>query len=197
MNFYFDKTGIEYYKNNSQKIRVMSEHWVENNIFCPCCGNSHIIKLENNKPAADFQCDNCKEVYELKSKKGKMGKKISDGAYLTMIERIKSIDNPNLFLLNYSSDCNMFHIVDPLYLPIKDLVETINSVGINMLPVSDTLMNDIINGMLTNDDRKQAVSGIIQDLNKERRLIYTSLVKPSFAFTVNYLKSCRFSLEKN
>jgi len=100
-------------------------------------------------------------------------------------------------ILNYSSDCNMFHIVDPLYLPIKDLVETINSVGINMLPVSDTLMNDIINGMLTNDDRKQAVSGIIQDLNKERRLIYTSLVKPSFAFTVNYLKSCRFSLEKN
>lgn len=100
-------------------------------------------------------------------------------------------------ILNHSSDCNMFHIVDPLYIPIKDLVQTINSVGINLLPVSDTLMNDIINGMLTNDDRKQAVSGIIQDLNKERKLIYTSLVKPSFTFTSNYLKSCRFSLEKN
>ncbi|MFG6379555.1 MAG: restriction endonuclease [Lachnospiraceae bacterium] len=124
MNFYFDKTGIGYYKNNSQKIRVMSEHWVENNIFCPCCGNSHIIKLENNKPAADFQCDNCKEVYELKSKKGKMGKKISDGAYLTMIERIKSIDNPNLFLLNYSSDLQVTNLlVIPKFFFVADTIE--------------------------------------------------------------------------
>lgn len=105
--------------------------------------------------------------------------------------------NAIIRILNYSSDCNMFHIVNPLYIPIKDLVGTINSVGLSLLPVSDTLMNDIINGMLTNDDRKQSVSGIIQDLNRERKLIYTSSVKLGFAFTENYLKNCRFPLEEN
>lgn len=69
MDFYFDKTIAKGYKSNAQKIRVMSEHWVENNIFCPCCGKPHTTSLDNNKPVADFQCDNCGEIYELKSKK--------------------------------------------------------------------------------------------------------------------------------
>lgn len=131
MNFYFDKTGIECYKSNTQKIRVMSEHWVENNVFCPCCGNPQIIKLKNNRPVADFQCDNCKEIYELKSKKGKMGRKISDGAYLTMIERIKSIDNPNLFILNYSLDLQVTNLlVIPKFFFVIDIIEKRNPLSL-------------------------------------------------------------------
>lgn len=105
--------------------------------------------------------------------------------------------NAIIKILNHSSDCNMFHLVDPLYIPIQELVQTMNSMGADMIPVSNTLMNDIINGMLTNDDRKQAVSGIIQDLNKDKKLIYTSAIKLSFAFTESYLKNCRFPLEEN
>lgn len=75
------------------------------NIFCPCCGQPHIHKLDNNKPVADFECKckRCGETFELKSKKGKIGKKISDGAYGTMIERITSTDNSDLFILKYTS----------------------------------------------------------------------------------------------
>lgn len=50
---------------------------------------------------ADFYCSSCKEDYELKSKKNSMGKKIVDGAYSTMIERLQSSQNPNFFFLNY------------------------------------------------------------------------------------------------
>lgn len=90
MNLHFDESVGEQYKSKSQKIRVMSEDWISRNMFCPCCGNPHINHLKNNQPVADMQCDNCGEIFELKSKKGKLGKKINDGTYKTMIDRITS-----------------------------------------------------------------------------------------------------------
>lgn len=122
MNFYFDKCLAEKYKSNSQKIRVMSENWVGKNIFCPICGNPHICNLNNNMPVADLQCDNCGEIYELKSKQGKVGNKINDGAYSTMIERINSSSNPNLFIMNYSAD---YQVTDLLLVPKFFFVESI------------------------------------------------------------------------
>lgn len=102
MNFNFDISLAENYKSNSQKIRVMSENWVGKNIFCPICGNPHISNLDNNMPVADLQCDNCGEIYELKSKQGKIGNKINDRAYATMLERINSSSYPDLFIMSYS-----------------------------------------------------------------------------------------------
>lgn len=76
------------YKNNSQIIRVITEKWVSDKAFCPNCGNT-LTDFENNKPVADFFCDKCHEEFELKSKEGLLGKKIVDGAYETMIQRLK------------------------------------------------------------------------------------------------------------
>ena len=99
-------------------------------------------------------------------------------------------------ILNHSSDCNVFHIMNTMLLPTPDLINTMNSIGIDIIPVSDTLMYDIINGMLSNDDRKNAVSGIIQDLNKDKKLIYTSGTRLDFDFTEKYLKECGFKWKK-
>ena len=107
MDFAFDKSLVEGYKSESQRIRVMSETWVGKNIFCPVCGNPHICNLGNNMPVADLVCDNCGEIFELKSKQGKIGNKIVDGAYATMIERINSLTNPDLFILNYSKNLDI------------------------------------------------------------------------------------------
>ncbi len=68
----------------------MSEEWVSENIFCPCCGNPHVSRQQNNNPVGDFICNECGEEFELKSKEQHFGKKITDGAYATMIERITS-----------------------------------------------------------------------------------------------------------
>lgn len=89
------------YKSSSQKVKAMTESWVDDEIFCPNCGVD-IENYENNKPVADFYCPNCSEDYELKSKKDKMGNMILDGAYGTMIERLQSDNNPNFFFLNYN-----------------------------------------------------------------------------------------------
>lgn len=125
MNLQLDANlGISY-NNNSQKIRVMTEGWFENNLFCPYCGNEHISKFENNRPVADFYCETCKNQFELKSKNGKISNKINDGAYSTMIERINSNVNPNLFCLSYSKETFMVKdlIFIPKYFFIPDIIE--------------------------------------------------------------------------
>lgn len=102
MNLAFDLSLASAYQNNSQITRILTESWVGENIFCPSCGNT-VSNYENNRPVADFYCPSCKEDYELKSKKNSMGKKIVDGAYSTMIERLSSSQNPNFFFLNYDA----------------------------------------------------------------------------------------------
>lgn len=102
MNLKLDESLAVDYKSASQKIRVMSERWLTQNLFCPCCGNEHVDKMQNNSPVADVYCSTCGEVFELKSKRNRIGAKIPDGAYRTMIERITSNANPQLFIMQYS-----------------------------------------------------------------------------------------------
>jgi len=91
----------------------------------------------------------------------------------------------------------MFHIMDPKLLAIPELVNTGAEMGMELLPVTDQMMTDIITGILNDEERKDIVSGIIQDLNKDKKLVYTSAIRLNTKFTENYLKNCRFPLEKN
>ena len=123
MLMYFNQNLALDYHSNSQKIRVMSENWVVDNIYCVRCGNK-LKHFENNKPVGDMYCNSCKEEFELKSNKAKMGKIIVDGAYSTMIEKIENDDIPNLFYLNYS--VNDFKVNNLLIIPkhffTKDII---------------------------------------------------------------------------
>jgi type II restriction enzyme len=113
------------YKSASQLARYWTERWVQEQVYCVSCGRPSITKYENNRPVADFHCGNCKEEYELKSQKGKFGRKIVDGAYRTMCERLASNDNPNFMLLNYdlkaAAVSNLFVI--PKHFFVSDIIE--------------------------------------------------------------------------
>ena len=102
LNLQMDGRSAEQYSSNTQKIRVITEAWVNENMFCPYCGNQYISHFENNRPVADFFCPSCSEEYELKSKSASISNKVNDGAYNTMIERITSINNPNFFFMHYN-----------------------------------------------------------------------------------------------
>jgi len=114
MKTFFNTKIADSYNSASQKIRVLTEDWVDNEIFCPNCG-TNIENYENNRPVADFYCPKCNEEYELKSKKDGMTKKIVDGAYSKMIERLNSSNNPNFFFLNYSP--TKFEVLNFLIIP--------------------------------------------------------------------------------
>lgn len=94
-------------------------------MFCPRCGNLHIKHFENNRPVADFFCPSCNNEYELKSKNGVLGRKINDGAYKTMIDRITSNNNPDFFFMTYSQ--KELKVRDFLFVPkhffVPDIIE--------------------------------------------------------------------------
>lgn len=122
---------------SSQKVRVMTEAWTARNIFCPACGHS-LSPLKANLPVADLECTSCAQQYELKSKAGAFGKKIVDGAYATMMQRLNDDNAPNLLLLSYQkasfSPIGFFAIPSRFFRPIsiekrKPLAETARRAG--------------------------------------------------------------------
>ena len=104
MNLYFDQRLAKNYRSKSQIIRVLSEAWVKENSYCTNCSAQSLAEFANNKPVADFYCENCNEQYELKSKKAKLSNIVNDGAYKMMIERINSDNNPSFFFLTYPKE---------------------------------------------------------------------------------------------
>lgn len=123
MELYLKKELAVGYSNNSQIARIITESWVKNEIYCPICGKG-IKAYENNKPVADFYCEKCVEDFELKSKKGKIGKKITAGAYSKIIERINSIQKPHFLFMGYldSLFVNDFFVV-PKYFFVPEIIE--------------------------------------------------------------------------
>jgi len=115
MDLQFNTKLFDNYNSTSQKIRVATEDWVNQSIYCPNCGNVNITEQPNNRPVSDFVCADCKEEYELKSKKDALGLKIVDGAYDTMIGRLQSANNPNFFFLNY--DTHTYSVKNFLVIP--------------------------------------------------------------------------------
>lgn len=125
MNLKIDNRTIGNYHSGTQIARVLTENWVNQNMYCPRCGNLHIKHFENNRPVADFYCPSCNNEYELKSKNGTLGHKITDGAYDTMIERITSNNNPDFFFMSYSK--TVLEVIDFILIPkhffVPDIVE--------------------------------------------------------------------------
>jgi type II restriction enzyme len=104
MDLSFDPQLANLYKSPTQRIRILSEHWVSQQLYCPSCGCDNVIRYSNNSRVADFYCAVCGENYELKSqKKGRFDRKVVDGAYGTMMERLAGAGVPNLLLLGYES----------------------------------------------------------------------------------------------
>ncbi len=145
MDLTFNSSLANNYHSTSQIVRVLTENWALNNLFCPRCGNANVLHFENNKPVADFYCPVCASEYELKSKNGNIHKKITDGAYDTMIQRITSNNNPDLFCLSYTKDRrgvnNLIFIPKHFFTPeiiekrkpLKDTARRAGWVGCNIL----------------------------------------------------------------
>jgi type II restriction enzyme len=109
MDLSFHARLADSYRSPSQRIRVLSEHWVGSQTYCPNCGSPHVTPYPNNSRLADFYCPSCDERYELKSQK--RAYKVVDGSYPAMIDRLAGGQNPNFILLAY----------DPYLLAVRSL----------------------------------------------------------------------------
>lgn len=100
-------------------------------------------------------------------------------------------------ILNFESPCNIFHIYNTNLLPIKLLVDTLREdLQINLIPLPNKLLKDVINGILSDNERKDILSGIIYDLDNNKNLIYTSRIRLNSDFTEKYLDRIGFHWKK-
>jgi type II restriction enzyme len=102
------------YESGSQRARVWTEQWAGRWLYCPNCG-AKINRFAANAPVADFYCSSCSEQFELKAQKGALKKKIVDGAFRTMSQRLIAEDNPNLVVMSY--DVARLRVTDVLLVP--------------------------------------------------------------------------------
>jgi type II restriction enzyme len=107
------------YDSPSQRAKHVTEDWVQSQLYCLRCGKS---KLEYpNQPVLDFECSNCKEQYELKSKKAGFGSRVLNSAYEKKIEKIRDHQNPSFLFLEYDRPSwtvvNLFALPRHLFFP--------------------------------------------------------------------------------
>lgn len=96
-------------------------------------------------------------------------------------------------ILEYSSPCNVFHIYNPNLIPATLLYNTLLDRGFEMIPVTDELMSYIITGILEDNKKKDIISGIIQDIDKNKKFTYTSKVRLDCDFTNKFLNKVGFN----
>jgi type II restriction enzyme len=91
------------FSSPSQRARVLTEDWFERNMYCPNCPNTSLRKSPNNLMVVDFQCERCGSEYQVKSKKGTLGRKLRDAAFQPMMDRILANRSPHFAFLQYNS----------------------------------------------------------------------------------------------
>ena len=123
MNLQMNLSLARGYTSKSQIAKVLTENWLANESYCPSC-LSLLSQAKANSRVLDFVCSNCSNQFELKSKKGVLGRKISDGAYSAMIDRLTDSNSPHFFFLNYSTDFKVRNLVAvPSYFLQPSLIE--------------------------------------------------------------------------
>jgi type II restriction enzyme len=89
------------YKSFSQRARVLTETWVQENLYCPACPSDNLNPTPKGKRVIDFTCPSCDEPYQLKSQSHPFGDRVMDSAYEPKIEAIRIGSIPNFLFLRY------------------------------------------------------------------------------------------------
>lgn len=94
-----DMSVADGYTSESQKSRVLSEAWFLSNGYCLACDSDRLTATRANTKATDFICPSCRQSYELKATRHRLGRTIVDGAYEPLMNRILDGTAPTLMML--------------------------------------------------------------------------------------------------
>ena len=98
-----DPSAAKGYKSASQIARRVTEEWATHNLYCAACSFNELSPAKANAPVLDFRCPECSATYQLKSKRGRFGRSVSNSAYNKKIEAIYNGSAPNYAFLEYSA----------------------------------------------------------------------------------------------
>jgi type II restriction enzyme len=95
------KKGLEGYKSNSQRARIATELWAQQNLYCASCDCASLHQAPANMPAVDLDCLTCGACFQLKAQSRPFSGRIVDAAYSAMVRAIRENRTPNLLALQY------------------------------------------------------------------------------------------------
>lgn len=126
MNIYLPIKLGSTYTSRSQKARVITETWLENNVKCPFTGEN-LVKSPNNKEVEDFRNVSGTYVFELKSivrKSSSVCKTIMASSYDAMLRRISQPESErsNFLLLYHDGERVLNLILIPYVFITKDTI---------------------------------------------------------------------------
>lgn len=98
------------YSSASQRARVVTEAWIKNYGYCLACESDKLMPTASNTQARDFECNRCGHPYELKSSSSPFARRVTDGAYASMMRRIHSSTVPSFLLMQYTATWNLANL---------------------------------------------------------------------------------------
>lgn len=101
---------------------------------------------------------------------------------------------------HYNKKFTVFHLLNEKIVTMDRLFETLQDLHIDINLVSGEEFKNIIEGILQDPEKKSYLEGIINDFNKDKKLVYESPVKIKSDFTKVFLEKIGFNwpyIDKN
>ena len=150
----------ERYTSAAQKARVITEAWVEENMYCPACSSDSLEHTRRGLELVDFRCGECDEGFQAKSQKHPFGRKVLDSAWRPMEAAVSAGEAPGFFFLQYRAEAwqvsRFFvvpgHFVTPMVVerraPLRETARRAGWIGCNILldRIVDTAKIAVVEG---------------------------------------------------
>ncbi len=111
------------YRSLSQRARVLTEDWVQENLYCPACASDVLSTTPTGRQVVDFVCPDCLEEYQLKSQSHPYGYQIMNSAYEPKIKAIRAGTAPSYLFLQY--DMKLFNVSNLFLVPKYFMTESV------------------------------------------------------------------------
>ena len=89
------------YRSATQRARVITEAWGEENLYCANCSSTSLSRTKAGTAVIDYTCPECESHFQLKSGARPFTRRIPDAACSKMREAILHGRTPNLLALHY------------------------------------------------------------------------------------------------
>lgn len=104
MDLSLDPGVAEGYTSPSQRSRVITEAWAEENLYCLNCDVDRIEAHRPNKKVEDFLCPACDRRIQLKATRSGHGRKVTNSAYGPKMQAIRDNEAPDYAFLGFDPD---------------------------------------------------------------------------------------------
>lgn len=97
---------------------------------------------------------------------------------------------------NKCTDISVLHLYNRNHSTIEKLLKVLKTFGFTINTCNDTDFSEFINKNLSNKSFKNDLSGIVNDLNLDKKLSYQTNVSIKSDFSVDFLLHCKFKWNK-